>query len=236
MIHVLIDIDETMLSVPEGINKKASARMFKQVFGLDAHEEMIDNVGKTEMGIIKEVLEKVGIRERLKDCKSFFVEVPEEAYKVWAQATTEELKDNPVKVLPGVPQLLDALSKNPNVKLGLLSGNSKERAEAKLKSAQLDVYFRNPETGQLNGVFGDMAPRRDQLFDIVKKQTTAEDHFVLIDDSLIGAKMSEHHNIPVIMVATGKATEQQLKHFTSHVFSDFGDNRWQEVVSVIEKL
>ena len=77
MVHVLIDIDETILSVPEGINAKASAVMFKQVFGIDAHEELIDNVGKTEMGIIQEVLEKVKSKRRTPEQETSLVEVPE---------------------------------------------------------------------------------------------------------------------------------------------------------------
>lgn len=235
MIHVLIDIDETMLSVPKGINAKASSVMFKKVFGVDAHEELIENVGKTEMGIIQEVLEKVGYRKRVEQ-ESSPLELPEEAYKVWAQATSQELQDHPPRVLPGIVELLTALAKNPNVKLGLLSGNSVDRAEAKLKSVQLDGFFRDPKTNQFNGVFGDMAPKRDQLFDIVKRQVTPEDHFVLIDDSLIGAKMAQQHNISVIMVATGKATEEQLKAFTPHVFSDFGNDRWQQAALLVESI
>src|SRR3989344_541746 len=122
MIHVFFDIDETLLSVPEGINAKASSVMFKEVFGVDAHEDMIENAGKTEMGIIKEVLEKVGIN----------AEVPQEAYKIWAQATRQELQDHPVRILPGIPELLAALSKNLKVKLLILTGNSVWRAEEKL--------------------------------------------------------------------------------------------------------
>lgn len=235
MIHVLVDIDETMLSVGEGINAKTSGVMFKKVFGVDGHEEMIDNVGKTEMGIIQEVLEKVAIK-KAPEQESSFAQIPEEAYQVWAQAMNEEFKDHPVRVLPGMVEFLSALSKNPNIKLGLLTGNSSERAEAKLKSANLDGFFRDPDTHQLNGVFGNMAPRRDQLFDIIKQQTTTEDNFVIVDDSIIGAKMAQTHNIPIIMVATGRATEEQLKPFTPHVFPDFGDNRWQEVVLLVETI
>lgn len=236
MIHVLVDIDETILSVPEGINAKASSVMFKRVFGVDAHEEMIDNVGKTEMGIIQEVLEKVGIIQRATGQESPVTEVPDEAYIVWAQATGQELKNHPVWVLPGIPEFLTSLSKNPNVKLGLLSGNSPWRAEEKLKSAQLDTFFRDPDTKQLNGVFGNMAARRDELFDIIKKQATAEDRFIIVDDSIIGAKMAQVHNLPVIMVATGKAAEEQLKHFTPYVFPDFGENRWQQAASLVEAM
>lgn len=235
MIHALVDIDETMLSVPEGINAKASSVMFKKVFGIDAHEEMIDNFGKTEMGIIQEVLKKVG-RRGTTEQEPPIVEIPEEAYRVWAQATAQELKDRPARILPGIPELLTALSKIPKIKLGLLSGNSVWRAEAKLKSVGLDGFFRNPDTKQLDGVFGDMVPRRDQLFEIFKQQAAIEDRFVIIDDSLVGARMAQTHNIPIIMVATGKAKEEQLRPFTPHIFSDFGANRWQQAVSLIEAM
>ena len=227
MLHVLVDIDETMLSVGEGINAATSAVMFKRAFGVEGHEEMIDNVGKTEMGIIHEVLEKA---------HSPVSQIPEEAYQVWAQAMSEQFKDHPVKVLPGIPEFLTTLSSNPNIKLGVLTGNSSERAEAKLKSGNLDGFFRDPNTNQLTGVFGNMAPRRDQLFDIIKQQTTPEDKFVIIDDSIIGGEMARTHSIPIIMVATGRATEEELKPFTLHVFPDFGDNRWQEAVSLVETM
>ena|SRR3989344_801206 len=236
MIHVLVDIDETVLSLPEGINRKASAVMFKKVFGIDAHEEMIDNFGKTEMGIIQEVLRKVGTSQRTTEHEPSIVEIPEDAYKVWAQATAQELKDHPARVFPGIPELLTNLSKNPKVKLGLLSGNNPWRAEVKLKSVGLDTFFRDPNTNQLNGVFGNMAERRDQLFDIIKKQAKAGDQFVIIDDSLIGAEMAQKHNIPIIMVATGKATEEQLRAFTPYVFPDFGETRWQQAAQLIEAM
>lgn len=236
MIRVLVDIDETALSLQEGINRKASAVMFKKMFGIDAHEEMIDNFGKTEMGIIQEVLRKVGASQGKTEREPSIVEIPEDAYKVWAQATAQELKDHPATVLPGIPELLTALSKNPKVKLGLLSGNNQWRAEVKLRSVSLDTFFRDPKTGGLNGVFGNMTERRDQLFDIIKKQANAEDRFIVVDDSLIGAEMAQRHNIPLIGVATGRATKEQLRHFTPHVFPDFGENRWQQAVSLIEAM
>ncbi|MEK7591795.1 MAG: HAD hydrolase-like protein [Patescibacteria group bacterium] len=236
MLHVLIDIDETILSVPEGINARASSLMFKKVFNLDADESMIDNVGKTEMGIIQEVLEKVGTVTSSSEHKSQVLEIPKEAYKVWGNTTSKELKDHPARILPGIPELLTALSKNPSVKLGLLTGNSSYRAEAKLNSARLDTFFRDPETQILIGVFGEMAMKREQLFDLVIQQTTSEDRFVILDDSLIGAKMAQTHNIPIIMVATGKATAEQLLQLTPFVFSDLGESRWKQAASLIVEM
>ena len=227
MIYVLIDIDETILSVPKGINAKASSIMFKKVFGIDAHEEMIDNVGKTEMGIIPEVLEKVGLKTK---------DVPEKAYKVWGEATDELLNKTPARVLPGIPEFLETLSNDPRIKLELLTGNSPWRAEAKLKSVHLDKFFCNSDTKQLNGVFGNMTSKRDELFNIFKKQARFEDRFIIVDDSIIGARMAKINNVLTIMVATGRATEEQLKTFSANVFSNLGDNRWKTAISIINKL
>ncbi len=235
MIRVLFDVDETILSLEPGINRDASAVMFKKVFHVDTHEEIIDNVGKTEMGIIQEVLEKVGVRQPVTEQESFFTEISDEAYKIWAQATADELETRPPRVLPGILELLTALSKNPLIQLELLTGGSYWRAEEKLKSVSLDKFFRDSNSNQLRGAFGNMADRRDNLFDIAAQQASPEDRFVIVDDSLIGARMAKEHNIPVLMVATGKATEQELRPFTRHVFPDFGDNRWQEAVKIITK-
>lgn len=236
MIRVFVDIDETALHVPEGKNAKASSVMFKKVFGVDAHEEMVDNFGKTEMGIIQEVLKKVWSSQRTDEQEPSIIGIPEEAYRIWAQATAKELREVPPQILPGISELLTSLSKNPKVKLELLSGNSIWRAEAKLKSVGLDEFFRDPATRQLNGVFGNMAQRRDQLFDIIKKQADEGDRFVIVDDSLVGARMAVKHNVPIIMVATGRATEQELRAFTPHVFRDFGENRWQQAIALIERI
>lgn len=161
MIQVLMDIDETLLSVPKGINAKASEIMFKKVFGVDTNEEIIDNVGKTEIAIIPEVLRKVGLKIQA---------VPDEAYKVWGEITEQELNNNPVRLLPGIQEFLTALSNNPKVKLELLTGNSPWRARAKLKSAKINNYFTDISTGQLNGVFGNITARRSELIDFVKKR------------------------------------------------------------------
>lgn len=226
MLHVLVDIDETMLSVQKGINAKASSVMFNKVFNINANEEMIDNVGKTEMGIIQEILDKVGLK----------MEVLPVAYSVWGQETADQLRQHHPKVLEGIPELLIELSNNPQIKLGLLTGNSTARAEAKLHAAGLDLYFRDPKTQKLIGVFGEMAPKRDQLFDLLKEQSNSDDIFVIIDDSLIAARMAIKHSITIILVATGSATEDQLITYSHYVFPDFGKGRWKKAAQVITTM
>ena len=227
MIQVLMDIDETMIAMPKGISAKTSAIMFKKVFGVNANEEMIENVGKTEMAIILEILHKVGYKIQ---------EVPEEAYRIWAEETEQELIKNPVRLLPGVQEFLTELSSNPKVKLQLLTGNSPWRAKVKLKSAKIENYFIDTSTDQLNGVFGNIAIKRSELLNSVINEAKPGDKFIIIDDSLIGAKMAKEHNTAMISVATGKATEEELKIYTEHVFPNLGDDRWQKAISFIETL
>ncbi|MBI5126916.1 HAD hydrolase-like protein [Candidatus Roizmanbacteria bacterium] len=227
MIYALFDIDDTMTSMPDGTDRKTSVAMFRQVFGVDADESIANPIGKTEMMIIKEAMEKVG---------KPIDKVPDEAYKVWGENVAKELQKNPGRVLPGVVELLEALSKNPKVKLELLTGNAPERARAKLESTKLDKFFIDPSSNELVGALGNMAYKREELIEVIKKKLQPDDKFIIIDDSLIGANMVKKYQVSSILVATGNVSEDRLKEFSTNVFPDFGDNRWQKAVSIIESI
>lgn len=231
---VLLDIDQTLLKAPEEANRDASGVMFRTVFNQEVDEGSINNVGMTEMGIIRAVLEKA--RGGSVEQEPSPIEVPEEAYKVWGDAAREAMRIKPATVLPGVKEFLDELVKDKEVKLGLLSGNSPWRAEAKLVSAGLDHYFRD-ESGQLLGAFGNESEIRDNLIEIAKDRLGRPgDKAVLVDDSLIGAEMAKRHNVLAIMVATGSASVEVLSQHVPHVFSDFGEGRGREAANIIKTL
>lgn len=227
MIHVLFDIDETILSIAKGLNNQASAKMFEKVFGVNTNEETVNNFSKTESWIIKEVLSKVNIN---------IDKVPDKAYKVWAKETTKILKNNPPEVMPGIPELITALSKNKNIHLSLLTGNSPWRAAAKFHKTGLDTFFRSSSNRPLMGVFGNMSDERSELLIIYKKKINKGSDIVVIDDSLIGAMMAKKHKVPAILVATGRITKTQLQQYSQHVYDDFGNNRWKEIVSLITNI
>ncbi len=224
---ILFDVDMTLLACSTEANVKGSEVMFKKVFGLDANEELINNAGKTEKGIIQEVVRFVQGLDSDQE-----VEVPNTAYQAWAEGTVKVLRTHPPTVLPGVIELLETLTTESDIKLGLLTGNSRFRAEIKLKVARLEKYFLNEE-GVLVGAFGDISNKRADLIEEAKGKY-GDGIYVLIDDSLIGAKMAKENNVISIMVATGKASVEELKEYSDYVFEDFGGNRWQEVVKVIK--
>lgn len=227
MIHVLFDIDETMIATQKGLNAKASELMFKKVFNVDTNEETVDNISKTESWIIKAVLDKVGIK---------IDRVPDVAYKVWAEETSKILQVNKPEILHGIIEVLERLSKNRNIKLSLLTGNSPWRADAKIHHVDLCKYFIKSENHKLEGVFGDLSDERSDLIKIYKTRINKEEKIIVIDDSLIGAIMAKEQNIPIISVATGKIPKPELQKYSKYVFDDFGNGRWQKVISTIEAL
>lgn len=225
---ILFDIDETLLSCRESIGY-GSAIMFKKVFNIDASETSINNVGKTEKGIIEEVVKLIN-----RYPEHYEVEVPNQAYQVYAEAVESFLKTNPPKVLPGVIELLENLAYLDNVLLGLLTGNSRLRSEVKLKAAKLDKYFRD-KNNLIRGAFGDISNKRSDLINEAKEKY-GEGSYVIIDDSLIAAKMAKENNIPTILVATGHATQEELSKYSEFVFKDFGENRWKKVIEIINQI
>lgn len=226
---ILFDIDETLLSCKGDANAKGSEKMFKEVFNIIANEEMVNHTGNTEKANIEKIIRLV---KRLKPYEE--VEIPNKAYQVWAEGTGEVLEKYPPIVLPGIKELLESFSKNPNIIIGLLTGNSRLRSEVKLKAAGLDNFFMT-EKKVLAGVFGDISNRRADLIPEAKAKY-GEGIYIVIDDSIVAGKMTKESNTPAILVATGRATEEELKQYSNYVFKDFGENRWQEVIKIIEDI
>lgn len=224
MIYTLFDIDWTLLKLKDGLDKESSAKMFKKVFDIKADETDVKTYGKTEFHIISEVLKKFG---------KPYNQVSEIAYRTWGEFLNEILKTNPAKILPGIPKFLSKLSANPNISLNLLTGNSTWRAEAKIKSAKMDMYFRDKNSGKLKGVFGELSKERVDLLRIFKSKIKTVDKIIVIDDSLEGAMMSKAEEVPVISVATGKIKQKEFASYTNYIFPDFGENRWKTAVEII---
>ncbi len=240
---VLFDIDRTI--TPRGPD--ASQTMFQTVFGIDLSENAIANAGKTELQIILEVLAvaheiPVTAQVSIEDIQQRITQLESQlaqAFEMWGQETEkllQRLGSGEYQPLPGIVELLSQLKKHPHIILGLLTGNSPWRSEAKLKTAGVDHFFRN-QRGLLQGAFGDKARKREHLIAIACAQfNVSPQQLFLIDDSEIGAQMTARNQIPSIMVATGDASVAALLAAGAHpdrTFSSFGQNRWQQALEII---
>lgn len=226
---VLFDIDETLLSCGKEANDKCSEMMFKKVFNINASEDDINHEGKTARGIIEEIL-----RLAKNPASNQEIEIPNLAYQIWADSLKQLIKNKPPLILPGIKDLLDVLSKDQSLVIGLLTGNSRFQSKTKLEAVGLDRFFLNDE-GILLGAFGDISSQRSDLI-LEAKEKFGKGTYIIIDDSIVAGKMVNANNLPAILVATGKATEEELKQYSDYVFKDFGENRWQEVIKIIESI
>jgi phosphoglycolate phosphatase len=129
-------------------------------------------------------------------------------------------------IMPGIRELLDALSARDDVYLALLTGNYEAAARIKLEYFDLWRYFSC-------GAFGDDAPDRNGL--LPRAVTTvaacggpsfAATDAVVIGDTPLDVACAAHSCARSIGVATGSHSVDELRTAgADHVFADLSDTR-----------
>jgi len=145
---ILFDIDGTLVS--GGPAKYAFEAAMVETYGTVGDVGEVSFAGKTDPQIARELLTLVGL-----DRQAIHASLPE-LWERYVGHLEERLEDRPMKVLPGVEELLDALAMLEGVGLGLLTGNIVRGAELKLRSAGLWDRFEI-------GAFGSDHEERDVL-------------------------------------------------------------------------
>ncbi len=135
---VLFDIDGTLM-LTGGAGMRAFYRALEQVFGITVDREIIHPDGKTDPLIAREFLRHFGQESRWDDSSRDLL------FRLYLAGLEEEMKSarecNSIRVLAGVKELLDILSVQEDLALGLVTGNLEQGARIKLRSAGLEHYF-----------------------------------------------------------------------------------------------
>lgn len=145
---ILFDIDGTLVS--GGPAKHAFEAAMVETYGTVGDIGSVSFGGKTDPQIARELLTSVDFDAQTIDSGL------SELWERYVGHLEERLVDRPMRVLPGVHELLDALEALEGVGLGLLTGNIARGAELKLGSAGLWDRF---EVGS----FGSDHEERDEL-------------------------------------------------------------------------
>jgi phosphoglycolate phosphatase-like HAD superfamily hydrolase len=137
-------------------------------------------------------------------------------YQSYSAALEQQLKNHRERgsgqVLPGVPELLEAIKVEfPDHVSALLTGNAEIGARLKLKHFGIDSYF-------AFGAFGDDHPDRDQLGPIAMQRARRHtgrhfhtDEVIVIGDTLKDIRCARACGAKVIAVATGTVSYEELK-------------------------
>lgn len=216
---LLFDIDGTLLST-DGAARRAFHRALLQVYGTAGPIDDHPFDGKTDPQIARELLNAAGLPpERINRGLA-------DLWDTYLTGLAEELNatDHCTSVYPGVRALLDALAREPDVVLALLTGNVSKGAALKLSSAGLGHYFSF-------GAFGSDCEQRNGLppiavgraLDTTGRTFTGQDIIVIGDtpnDVLCGAALG----VFAVGVATGRHGRDDLAGAGANVvFEDLAD-------------
>ncbi len=134
----LFDVDGTLITA-DGAGMRAFSRAFRVVFGVNVENEIIRPDGKTDPLIAKEFMSYFNIADP-GDCETqnrLF-----SSYLNYLETEMDRAREQgSIRILPGVSELLQTLSSQPDFIIGLATGNLEQGARIKLEKAGLTGYF-----------------------------------------------------------------------------------------------
>jgi phosphoglycolate phosphatase len=197
----LFDIDGTLMVTRDLVHWNALHQAMLEAYGVDTTIEGIAYHGKTDLGILRAAMERVGISGLTFDMK-----LPHALSVVCREVETNQQWIRP-EVCPAVPELLERL-RSAGKLLGIASGNLESVGWHKVQAAGLRDFFSF-------GCFSDQSETRAGIFrrgvEEVKRilGETATAYFV--GDTPEDVRAARQANAPIIAVCTGIFKSHELR-------------------------
>lgn len=196
----LFDIDGTLLRT-DGIARVAFVHAVRDRFGVDDDLTDIEFAGRTEPLIIADILARLGRRFEDGDERRFWESVFGHMRTLFTPAHG--------RLLPGVPELLDAVDREAGWVPALLTGNMTEMARIKLGRFGLEHRF-------AFGAFGEEAPDRNALARVAVSRVAERyglppQRCVVVGDTERDVACARAAGAHVIAVATGTRSRAVLE-------------------------
>jgi len=228
---ILFDIDGTILKFRQYNSKEIFAKMLKEVFGREIHVSILpDFSGMTDLQILKDIALKINLDN---------TEITKNLPRIWS-TICEEFKQfctsDYMHLLPNVKQIISVLNSNLDFTLGLQTGNFIGNAYIKLKAFDLDKFFPI-------GAFGSDHEDRNQLPPLAIERANEyigykafnEHNTLIIGDSHRDIECAKSNNLPVLAVATGNFSANELLKFEPDAVLESFENM-EETLCTIKKL
>lgn len=199
---VLFDIDGTLIdSGRAGVVALTSA--LEDLTGISDGFRGIRFAGRTDLQIVREALDKLGL-----PCRDGWMDDFIDAYLSHLRVAVQNPRGH---VKPGVETLLRVLTEEPDIFVGLLTGNMSQGAYVKLSRFSLHTFFPY-------GAFGDDSEDRNLLLPVAVERFTAKEgigisyrHCVVVGDTPLDVACARIHGAPSIAVATGFHSIEELE-------------------------
>lgn len=200
----LFDIDGTIIRAGSRVHREAFARAFRAVYGLPLDLNGISAAGRTDTWLMAEPLRRHGLSEEQ------ILERMPEAFALMERYVDRHLDDLRPLVLPGVPQVLEALQQRGQL-LGLLTGNLCRIALAKMRHAGLARYFDTGGFGEESEVRAHLVPVALTKAAEVAGQEIPPHRAVVIGDTPLDVEAGQIAGTRTAGVATGPFSCDDLR-------------------------
>jgi phosphoglycolate phosphatase len=147
----LFDIDGTLLRCYDRTHRYALHRAMRDVYGVETTIDGIAYHGKTDLGILRAALERVGVTSAVIDDRMA------EALAVTRRHAADNANLFTPTIMPGIPEILESLRSHGKL-LGICSGNLESIGWVKVRAAGLVDYFEF-------GCFADYYELRECVFE-----------------------------------------------------------------------
>ncbi|GJM43603.1 MAG: hypothetical protein DHS20C21_04450 [Gemmatimonadota bacterium] len=196
---ILFDIDGTLI-LSGGAGLLALQKAFGTRYGVTDPTDGVEFHGRTDPLILEAIAERhLG--------RPFHDGEAETMAAEYLSLLPVFLKETHYQILEGVPELLDHLSGQDGLLLGLATGNYEEGAWAKLRQGGLDRYFEF-------GGFGSDHPNRDELTKRALQRALdrggSPEGVVVVGDTIHDVGSALAAGADCLGVATGNASEETL--------------------------
>jgi phosphoglycolate phosphatase len=220
---LLFDIDGTLVDTG-GAGIQALKDVLREKFGIADELRGIEIAGKTDSGIVHQILRKQQMAVTAETTRAFL--------DLYVEFLARELPGRRGRLLPGIAELLPRLRTRPQNVLGLLTGNLERGAKLKLTHYGLWDFFEF-------GAFADDHHDRNELGPFAQRRAR-EKHAIDFASAEIDVIGDTPHDIAcgkaigarTIAVATGSFSRAQLAaHQPDLIVDDFS-----KVEAVIAQL
>jgi phosphoglycolate phosphatase-like HAD superfamily hydrolase len=214
---VLFDIDGTLVSAG-GVSSRALEAALVETFGTAGPAAGYDYSGKTDPQIVRELMRGAGLDDpAIEEGRPL-------ALERYRRRLAESLRPEDVRAKPGVLALLEALEREPGVRLGLLTGNLEPCARLKLEPIGANPFF-------AFGAYGSDDEDRYRLppVALVRAREATGIAFegrdtVIVGDSVHDVRCGRGVGVRAVAVATGKTSPATLAEAAPDALvSDFSD-------------
>jgi phosphoglycolate phosphatase len=199
----LFDIDGTLLNSRDAVHYFAFRNAIREVLGIEASIEGVPVHGNTDVGILRAVLQRAGMKDRAID-----KHMPQIVARMCAEVEQNREQLNP-ELCPSILELINHLHGQGKL-LGAASGNLETVGWLKLEKAGLKPMFGF-------GSFSFPRELRAEIFqhgiDLARQQLGKRASVAVVGDTPADIEAARAVDVPVIALATGIYSFAQLKAY-----------------------